>query len=162
MFWFSAEKPMITLYSYPELFGVADNNGYGLKVFAFLRLNGMPFKHEHGAWTGSSLGIAPPVPKTPVLLDEVERAGNHMRSSASAGTTLRVTASPTRFFGGTMTKRNRTFFEEGTLETCLRNQDDEFCRRLRIAVEMGMESCPTTVSREPCTKRPISNYTRPN
>ena len=29
---------MITLYSYPELFGVADNNGYGLKVFAFLRL----------------------------------------------------------------------------------------------------------------------------
>src|SRR5215813_13796447 len=42
-----AENPMITLYSYPELFGVADNNGYGLKVFAFLRLNGMPFKHEH-------------------------------------------------------------------------------------------------------------------
>ena len=38
---------VITLYSYPELFGVADNNGYGLKVFAFLRLNGMPFKHEH-------------------------------------------------------------------------------------------------------------------
>jgi hypothetical protein len=26
------------LYSYPELFGVADNNGYGLKVFAFLKL----------------------------------------------------------------------------------------------------------------------------
>src|SRR5262245_18101963 len=38
---------MITLYSYPELFGVADNNGYGLKVFAFLRLNGLLFKHEH-------------------------------------------------------------------------------------------------------------------
>jgi hypothetical protein len=63
-----------------------------------------------------------------------------------------------------MTKRNRAFFEEGTLEaeTRLRNQDDEFCRRLRIAVEMGMESCPITVSTEPCTKRPISNYTRPN
>ena len=29
---------MITLYSYPGLCGVADNNGYGLKVFAFLRL----------------------------------------------------------------------------------------------------------------------------
>lgn len=87
-----------------------------------------------------------------------------MRSSASAGTNLEVTASPTRFFGGTMTKRNRAFFEEGTLEAVarLRNQDDEFCRRLRIAVEMGMESCPTTVSTEPCTKRPISNYTRPN
>ena len=38
---------MLTRYSYPELFGVADNNGYGLKVFAFLRLNGMPFGHEH-------------------------------------------------------------------------------------------------------------------
>jgi glutathione S-transferase len=38
---------MITLYSYPELFGVADNNGYGLKVFAFMRLAGVPFIHEH-------------------------------------------------------------------------------------------------------------------
>jgi glutathione S-transferase len=38
---------VLTLYFYPELFGVADNNGYGLKVFAFLRLNGMPFRHEH-------------------------------------------------------------------------------------------------------------------
>src|ERR1700743_2686762 len=38
---------MITLYSYPELFGVADNNGYGLKVFAFLKLTGMSFDHEH-------------------------------------------------------------------------------------------------------------------
>jgi glutathione S-transferase len=38
---------MITLYSYPELFGVADNNGYGLKVFAFMRLAGVPFVHEH-------------------------------------------------------------------------------------------------------------------
>jgi glutathione S-transferase len=38
---------MLTLYSYPELFGVADNNGYGLKVFAFLRLAGVPFMHQH-------------------------------------------------------------------------------------------------------------------
>ena len=38
---------MITLYSYPELFGVADNNGYGLKVFAFLRLADVPFTHQH-------------------------------------------------------------------------------------------------------------------
>ncbi len=37
----------ITLYSYPELFGVADNNGYGLKVFAFLKLTGVPFTHQH-------------------------------------------------------------------------------------------------------------------
>ena len=38
---------MLTLYSYPPLFGVADNNGYGLKVFAFLKLAGVPFLHEH-------------------------------------------------------------------------------------------------------------------
>jgi glutathione S-transferase len=38
---------MLTLYSYPALFGVADNNGYGLKVFAFLKLAGVPFIHEH-------------------------------------------------------------------------------------------------------------------
>jgi glutathione S-transferase len=38
---------MITLYSYTELFGVADNNGYGLKVFAFMRLAGLPFVHDH-------------------------------------------------------------------------------------------------------------------
>src|ERR1700742_1553875 len=38
---------MLTLYSYPRLFGVADNNGYGLKVFAFLKLAGVPFRHEH-------------------------------------------------------------------------------------------------------------------
>jgi glutathione S-transferase len=37
---------MLTLYSYPPLFGVADNNGYGLKVFAFLKLAGVPFRHE--------------------------------------------------------------------------------------------------------------------
>jgi glutathione S-transferase len=38
---------MITLYSYPELYGVADNNGYGLKVWAVLKLGGVPFVHRH-------------------------------------------------------------------------------------------------------------------
>ena len=38
---------MLTLYSYPELYGVADNNPYGLKIFAFLRLCKLPFRHEH-------------------------------------------------------------------------------------------------------------------
>ncbi|VTZ27721.1 conserved hypothetical protein [Methylocella tundrae] len=38
---------MLTLFSYPELFGVADNNPYGLKVFAFLKLSKLPFRHEH-------------------------------------------------------------------------------------------------------------------
>ena len=38
---------MLALYSYPPLFGVADNNGYGLKVYAFLKLAGLPFTHAH-------------------------------------------------------------------------------------------------------------------
>jgi glutathione S-transferase len=41
------DPTMLTLYSYPTLFGVADNNGYGLKVFAFLKLAAVPFVHEH-------------------------------------------------------------------------------------------------------------------
>ena len=38
-------KPI--LYSYPELCGVADNNPFGLKVYAFMRLCGIPFEHRH-------------------------------------------------------------------------------------------------------------------
>src|SRR6266705_2186205 len=57
---------MITLYSYPELFGVAANNGYGLKVFAFFKLTGVSFTHEHildasaAAWWVRRLQIALP------------------------------------------------------------------------------------------------------
>jgi glutathione S-transferase len=38
---------MLTLYSFPSLFGVADNNAYGLKVYAFLRLVGLQFEDVH-------------------------------------------------------------------------------------------------------------------
>jgi glutathione S-transferase len=41
------EEAMLTLYSYPALYGVADNNGYGLKIFAFLKLSALPFRQEH-------------------------------------------------------------------------------------------------------------------
>src|SRR3954454_10548049 len=37
---------MLTLYSYPDLFGCADNNPFGLKVWAFLKLCGLPFRHQ--------------------------------------------------------------------------------------------------------------------
>jgi hypothetical protein len=59
---------------------------------------------------------------------------------------------------------NSNIFEEGSAEAIasVRKQDDEFCRRLRIAIEMGSESCPTAVSTKPCTSRPILNYRRPN
>jgi glutathione S-transferase len=62
---------MITLYSYPELFGVADNNGYGLKVFAFMRIAGVPFRHEH-IFDAS----AAPRGQLPYIIDEGETIGD--------------------------------------------------------------------------------------
>jgi glutathione S-transferase len=41
------DNEMLTLFSYPDLYGVADNNPYGLKVFAFLKLCKLTFRHEH-------------------------------------------------------------------------------------------------------------------
>lgn len=38
---------MIILYSYPELFGLPDNNPFGLKVDTFLRLAHIDYQHEH-------------------------------------------------------------------------------------------------------------------
>ena len=43
----SGESSMLTLYSYPDLFGVPDNNPFGLKVYAFMRLCGLVFEHKH-------------------------------------------------------------------------------------------------------------------
>ena len=62
---------MITLYSYPELFGVADNNGYGLKLFALLRLAGVPFRHEH-IFDAS----AAPRGQLPYIVDDGETIGD--------------------------------------------------------------------------------------
>jgi glutathione S-transferase len=62
---------MITLYSYPELFGVADNNGYGLKVFAFMRLAGVAFAHEH-IFDAS----AAPRGQLPYIVDDGETIGD--------------------------------------------------------------------------------------
>lgn len=62
---------MITLYSYPELFGVADNNGYGLKVFAFMRLAGVAFTHEH-----IFDAAAAPRGQLPYIVDDGETIGD--------------------------------------------------------------------------------------
>jgi glutathione S-transferase len=62
---------MLTLYSYPGLFGVADNNGYGLKVFAFLRLAGVPFTHRH-VFDAS----AAPRGQLPYIVDDGEAIGD--------------------------------------------------------------------------------------
>jgi len=62
---------VITLYSYPPLFGVADNNGYGLKVFAFMRLAGLAFEHDH-IFDASSA----PRGQLPYIVDEGETVGD--------------------------------------------------------------------------------------
>jgi glutathione S-transferase len=62
---------MLTLYSYPKLFGVADNNGYGLKVFAFLKLAGVPFTHEH-VFDASTA----PRGQLPYIVDDGETVGD--------------------------------------------------------------------------------------
>ena len=62
---------MLRLYSYPELFGVADNNGYGLKVYAFLKLTGVPFVHEH-IFDAS----AAPRGQLPYVIDDGETIGD--------------------------------------------------------------------------------------
>ena len=121
-------------------------------------------------WQGQCISAPAGAPKTPKLLDVLGIRGRLEESTKralfrSAGQELQVTASPTRIVGGdTMSKRNQVIFEEGSVEArgCLQEQDKEFCRRLRIAIETGREFCPTTVFTEPCTSRPILNYMRPD
>ena len=67
----SEDVSMLTLYSYPELFGVADNNGYGLKVYAFLKLADVPFVHEH-IFDAS----AAPRGQLPYVVDDGETIGD--------------------------------------------------------------------------------------
>jgi glutathione S-transferase len=62
---------MLTLFSYPELFGVADNNLYGLKVFAVLKLCGLAFQHQHIVDTSEA-----PRGQLPYLLDGEEKIGD--------------------------------------------------------------------------------------
>jgi glutathione S-transferase len=62
---------MLTLYSYPELCGVADNNPYGLKVYAFLKLCNVAFRHEH-LFDASSA----PRGQLPYLVDDHETVGD--------------------------------------------------------------------------------------
>jgi hypothetical protein len=80
------ERPMLTLYSYPELFGVADNNGYGLKVYAFLKLAGVPFVHEH-VFDAS----AAPRGQLPYIVDDGETIGDSETIIAHAITKYRLT-----------------------------------------------------------------------
>jgi glutathione S-transferase len=62
---------VLTLYSYPDLFGVADNNPYGLKVFAFFKLCALPFRHAHILDTPDA-----PRGQLPYITDDDETIGD--------------------------------------------------------------------------------------
>src|ERR1700736_6024143 len=62
---------MLTLFSYPDLYGVADNNPYGLKVYAFLKLCKLAFRHEHILDTKNA-----PRGQLPYLLDGEKTIGD--------------------------------------------------------------------------------------
>lgn len=62
---------MPTLYSYPDLFGVADNNPFGLKVFAFMRLCGIAFEQRHILDTSNA-----PRGQLPYLVDRGRTIGD--------------------------------------------------------------------------------------
>ena len=62
---------MLTLFSYPDLYGVADNNPYGLKVFAFLKLCHLTFQHKH-VFDASQA----PRAQLPYLLDDEKVIGD--------------------------------------------------------------------------------------
>jgi len=82
----------------------------------------------------------------------LSRVAGHEAASQLAGRTS----------GAAHMAKQNVIFDEGSVEAVerLRKQDEEFCRRLRIAVEMGDEFCPTTVITAPCTSRPVLNYMR--
>ncbi len=62
---------MITLYSYPGLFRLEDNNPYGLKVFAFLRISGLAFEQRHVMDASAA-----PRGQLPYLIDDGETIGD--------------------------------------------------------------------------------------
>jgi hypothetical protein len=59
---------------------------------------------------------------------------------------------------GLMIKWNEAVFDRADEDLMVwinREQDDEFCRKLRAALRAGKETCPVGVITEPGTKRPI-------
>src|SRR6516162_4835287 len=121
-------------------------------------------------WEGQCRGAVGEPRKRPHCLmcfgtGETKTSKSRTLSSASAGlepTSHSVT--DTRIVGGGIMSKRNLGMEESSVEALarLQKQDDEFCRRLRAAIETGRECCPTTVFTEPCTNRPVSNYMRPD
>ncbi|MBY0334130.1 MAG: glutathione S-transferase N-terminal domain-containing protein [Acetobacteraceae bacterium] len=88
---------MLTLHSYPGLFGVADNNPFGLKVFAAMRLGGLAFRHAH-----ISDASRAPRGQLPYLTDGAETVGDSAaiiaHLEAHRGLTLDRALTPARAY----------------------------------------------------------------
>ena len=54
-----------------------------------------------------------------------------------------------------MLRWNSAILESEEAMLSAREHDDEFCRKLRAAIEEGAESCPIGVSTQAGTKKPI-------
>jgi len=99
---------MIVLYSYPELFGVADNNGYGLKVFAFMRLARLPFTHEHiFDASAAPRGQLPYITDDGATIGDSENIIAHLTSS-NATPVISSPACSTTFTGSCRIRAGRT------------------------------------------------------
>ncbi|GJE51042.1 hypothetical protein GOFOIKOB_4097 [Methylobacterium tardum] len=68
------EEAGLTPCSDPALFGVAGDNGYGLKVFACLKSAGLPFSHTHISDASSA-----PRAQRPYLIEGDDAVGNRGR-----------------------------------------------------------------------------------
>src|SRR5260370_2149840 len=66
-----ASTVMLTLFAYPGLYGVANNTPSFLKVFAFLKLTGLAFRHEH-----IFDAKAAPRGQLPYIVDDGEHVGD--------------------------------------------------------------------------------------
>ena len=128
---------MLTLFSYPGLFGVADNNPYGLKVFAFLKLSGLGFRHEHIVDAADA-----PRGQLPYLLDDDQKIGD---SDAIVEHLIRRYALPIDN-GLTAAQRDTHLLVKRTLDDLYwvmsysRWQDDRFWPHFRAAF---LATCPS-------------------
>lgn len=62
---------MLTLYCCPGLWGIADSNPFGLKVYAFFRLCGIPFRWQHRLEPGAA-----PLGQLPYIVIDGEAVGD--------------------------------------------------------------------------------------
>jgi hypothetical protein len=89
-------------------------------------------------------------PKTPTLLDVLWVRGRlklQIKNALFRECWTRTSCSVTdvRIVGGGIMSKRNLVIEEGSVEALarLQKQDEEFCQRLRAAIETGRECCPT-------------------